>query len=72
MAKLANENSRALADATFERRERQKADAPIATREYYDNIRMLHERTKRLREERLARERQKSPPASEKKEWHPS
>jgi hypothetical protein len=60
MPKLPNENARALADATFKRRERQKADAPIATQEYYNNIRRLQERTKRLREERLARERQQT------------
>jgi hypothetical protein len=38
----------------------------------YDNFRLLHERTKRLREERLARERHNYLLASEKTEWHPS
>jgi hypothetical protein len=44
------------ADAIFKARAEQKADAPRATQDYQSAQQATLDRTKRLREERLARE----------------
>ena len=53
---LTPDELRARADARFKTVEQQKADAPLAVREYREAEQTLRERTARLRAERLARE----------------
>ncbi len=53
-----HETERARAERIFRAREQMKADAPEAVRDYYAAQQALIERTRQLREERLARERQ--------------
>jgi len=53
-----SDDQRARAERVFRAREQQKADAPQATRDYYAAQQAIIERTRRLRQERLARERQ--------------
>ncbi len=48
------QDARALAEARFKQRERQKADAPLALKEYYAAEEAQREKTRRLRELRLA------------------
>ena len=49
---------RARAEATFKRRELQKADAPKAMQDYLAAQQAIRDRTKELRQMRLAREAQ--------------
>lgn len=48
------QDARALAEARFKQRERQKADAPLALKEYYAAEEAQREKTRRLRALRLA------------------
>jgi hypothetical protein len=50
------ETERARAERLFKVRERQKADAPKATKDYYAAQQVLRDRTQELRRLRLARE----------------
>jgi hypothetical protein len=50
------EELRAIAEERFKKRELQKADAPVAMREYRDAEQALRDRTAKLRAERRARE----------------
>jgi hypothetical protein len=50
------EELRAIAEERFKQRELQKADAPVATREYRAAEQVLRDRTAKLRAERLARD----------------
>jgi hypothetical protein len=50
------EELRAIAEERFKQRELQKADAPVAMREYRDAEQALRDKTAKLRAERLARE----------------
>jgi hypothetical protein len=54
----AHETDQARAERIFRAREEMKADAPNAMREYQEAQAALIERTRQLREQRLARERQ--------------
>jgi len=51
-----DEKSRARAEAMFKIREQQRADAPIAIREYRQIEQNARDQLRRLREARLARE----------------
>jgi hypothetical protein len=53
---LTPDELRAQAEIRFRKAEQQKADAPLATREYREAEQVLRDRTARLRAERLARE----------------
>ena len=55
MSKDQNENI-AQAERIFKAREEQKADAPKATADYYAAEQRIRDRTRELRQERLARE----------------
>jgi hypothetical protein len=55
MSNIDKEKQRAAADREFVR-QRQKADAPVAMREYHDAQEAVRERTRKLRALRLARE----------------
>jgi hypothetical protein len=50
--------SRARAEAMFKIREQQRADAPVAVREYRQVEQKARDQLRRLREARLAREAQ--------------
>ncbi len=50
------EAERARAERIFKNREKRKADAPKAVADYYAAQQSIVDRTRRLREERLARE----------------
>jgi hypothetical protein len=50
--------NRARAERLFKARERQKADAPKATADYYGAQQRMRDRTQELRRLRLAREAQ--------------
>ncbi len=50
------DTERARAERIFRRREQLKADAPKAIQDYYKAQQSVIERTRKLREERLARE----------------
>jgi len=50
---------RAKAERLFAMREQQRADAPKATAEYYAAQQKTRDRTRELREQRLARESKK-------------
>jgi len=50
------ETERARAERLFKVRERQKADAPKATKDYYAAQQAVRDRTRVLRQLRLARE----------------
>ena len=52
---------KAQAEATFKVREAQKADAPVAAREYREAEYETQKKTDRLRAERLARNTKLSP-----------
>ena len=49
------EDYRALAEAQFKAREQQKADAPLAIKEYYAAQEAEREKTRRLRALRLSK-----------------
>jgi hypothetical protein len=54
------QTERIRAERIFRRREERKADVPKAVSEYYAAQQRIIERTRKLREERLAREAEKS------------
>ena len=54
------ETERARAERIFRRHEERKADIPKAVSEYYAAQQSIIERTRKLREERLAREAEQS------------
>ena len=59
---------RALAEARFKAREQQKADAPLALKEYYAAQEAEREKTRRLRALRLrSRPESVAPPSRPKK-----
>ena len=53
-----NKNYNARAEQIFKLREQQRADAPKATAEYHAAEQRLRDRTRELRQQRLAREAQ--------------
>jgi len=55
------QNYRARAEARFKIREQQKADAPLALKEYYAAQEAEREKTRRLRALRLSRASQAMP-----------
>jgi hypothetical protein len=61
------DEKRARAERIFTAREQRKADAPKAVHDYYAAQDALRERTRQLREERLAREANQKKDQSEPK-----
>jgi hypothetical protein len=58
---LTPDELRAQAEARFRKAQQQKADAPLAMREYREAEQVLRDRIARLRAERLARETSDKP-----------